>query len=468
MSKYSSTDSVFRTTGSVPLPERADRNRPFQFVPQSSASLIQKAYEKKQRIHGNTIKREQILNDGLRKQLEEQVPVMNHEINEENQYQTPHVHFPEYDTNHEYQNLPMILDSEKSSMITPPPAFHINQEYLSPNQGPPSPDPELEELKALLLSKKRRLQDAETLLGEAEELIITRDRQKTKIENLNLTYKEIENAKKNLDGIRNMTLTVKKERLDAQLENEELAEYYNSLVDKKYEADKKIKTLRRATVAGPEMTEDTESEFKKLLKERKAENEKLRERINRRKKELTRRNHKLEIAKQQNETAHKTHDEIKDQDAKITAEKTEQIRKLENEANALRTKIDGIVNNDQALINLNTRKAQLEENHRVLMGRFEEANKAIDKRLEEGPKVVINDPYYNNLRLQKQLKDKEIAKLEKAKREIKWKYHQVWCQLNDVDESDDEQDVAVDPSVLIVPESVASHRLGSFKSTARF
>lgn len=186
----------------------------------------------------------------------------------------------------------------------------------------------------------------------------------------------------------------------------------------------------------------------------------------RRKKELTRRSHKLEIAKQQNETARKTQDEIKVQDAKISAEKNEKIRKLENEANELKAKIDGIVNNDQILINMNTRKAQLEENHRVLMGRFEAENKAIDQKLEKGPEIKINDEFYKNMRLQTQIKNNEIAKLEKDKREIKWKYHQVWCQLEDVDESDDLVVVGDNVTVLNVPESVYSHR--TFKSNFRF
>ena len=160
--------NAYRTRGSIPLPEKTDQNRPFRFVPQTSASLIEKAYHKKQQIAGNTIRRDQILNDGLRAQLAEQVPVMNHEINEESQYVSPHFHFED---NNEYQNVPMILESEKSSVVTPPPAVKVNHVF---NDFESSDESELQNLKDFLLSKKRKLQDAEALLGEAEELIIKR------------------------------------------------------------------------------------------------------------------------------------------------------------------------------------------------------------------------------------------------------------------------------------------------------
>lgn len=161
-------NNAYRTRGSVPLPEKTGENRPFRFVPQTSASLIEKAYHKKQLIAGNTIKRDQIINEGLRAQLAEQVPVMNHEINEENQYVAPHYNF---DYNNEYQNIPMILESEKSSVVTPPPAFKTNHVY---NDFESLDESQLQNLKDLLLSKKRKLQDAQALLGEAEELIIKR------------------------------------------------------------------------------------------------------------------------------------------------------------------------------------------------------------------------------------------------------------------------------------------------------
>ena len=162
--------NAYRTRGSIPLPEKTDPTRPFRFVPQTSASLIEKAYHKKQQIAGNTIRRErdQILNDGLLAKLEEQVPVMNHEINEESQYVAPNYLF---ENNNEYQNVPMILESEKSSVVTPPPAFKTNHVY---NDFESSEESQLQSLKDLLLSKKRKLQDAEALLGEAEELIIKR------------------------------------------------------------------------------------------------------------------------------------------------------------------------------------------------------------------------------------------------------------------------------------------------------
>ena len=162
------SQKVYRTTGPVPLPEKSDRSRPFQFVPQSSASLIEKAYKKKQSIHGNK-RHHEIINDGLRAQLEEQVPVMKHHVDEENVYASPHYIFGD---DHLYQNVPMILDSEKSSMITPPPvAFQTNPVY---DDYGASADDELQNLKDLLLAKKRKLQDAQALLGEAEELIIQR------------------------------------------------------------------------------------------------------------------------------------------------------------------------------------------------------------------------------------------------------------------------------------------------------